>query len=128
MRNSTVTVRLTNTMADPKSLTEYVAGSVGLPSDLPFKVPFGSMVSSVRLLATKGAILQSVTSNGEKLVPIEATERGRPAFEVQVIIPPGQSGELTFQLSEPTVAGAPRVPIQPLIDEVTPVVSVPTCS
>ena len=128
MRNSTVTVRLTNTASgDMKSLPEYVAGSGGLPPDLPFKVPPGSMVSSVRLLATKGAELRSVTSNGERIVPSEATERGHPAFEVQVIVPAGQSGELSFQLSEPTAPGEPRVPVQPLIDAVTPVVSVPAC-
>ena len=49
------------------------------------------------------------------------TERGHPSFEVQVAIPPGQSGELGFHLSEPTSPGAPRVPVQPLVDNVTPV-------
>jgi len=44
------------------------------------------------------------------------------------VIPPGEGGELTFRLSEPTSPGAPRVPIQPLIDNVTPKVSVPECS
>jgi len=127
VRNSTVTVRLTNTMSGT-DLPEYVAGGMGLPSDLPIKVPPGTMVSSVRLLATKGATLQNVTSNGERIVPnIETVERGRPSFEVQVAIPPGQSGELTFQLEEPTSAGEPRVPVQPLIDNIAPVVSVPTC-
>jgi hypothetical protein len=46
---------------------------------------------------------------------------------VQVLIPPGQSGELSFQLEEPTAVGEARVPVQPLIDNVAPRVSVPTC-
>lgn len=128
MRNSTVTVRLTNTAGDVKSLPEYVAGGMGLPPDLPFKVPPGTMVSSVRLIATKGAKLVGLTANGERTAAITKAERGHPAFEVQVVIPPGQSGELVFQLSEPTAGGEPRVPVQPLIDGVEPVVSVPVCS
>ena len=69
----------------------------------------------------------SLLSNGERGVFFEANERGRPGFEVQVAIPPGKSGELIFRLSEPTFPGAPRVPVQPLLDDVTPVISVPQC-
>ncbi len=127
MRNSTVTVRLTNTANNAK-LPDYVAGLNGTPTDFPIKVPPGTMVSSVRVLATKGAILKAVTSNGERVLPnAETVERGRPSFEVQIVIPPGQSGELSFQLSEPTAAGEARVPTQPLVDTVSPVVSVPKC-
>lgn len=128
MRNSTVTVRLTNTATETKSLPEYVAGGMGLPPDLPVRVPPGTMVSSVRLIATKGAKLVGLTANGERTAAISKVERGHPAFEVQVVIPPGQSGELVFQLSEPTVAGQAEAPVQPLIDNPTPVISVPTCS
>ena len=128
MRNSTVTVRLTNTVTDVKPLPEYVAGGLGLPRDLPINIPPGSMVSSVRLLATKGAELVNLTSNGERIVPSrENSERGHPSFEVFVVIPPGQSGELVFQLSEPIVPGEARVPVQPLIDNPKPKVSVPVC-
>lgn len=128
MRNSTVTVRLTNTLSDAKGLPEYVAGSMGLPADTPIKIPPGSMVSSVRVIATKGAMLQNVTSGGNRVMATEAVERGHPSFEVQVVVPPGQSGELVFQFSEPTAAGEARVPVQPLIDNPTPAVSVPVCS
>jgi hypothetical protein len=125
-RNSTVTVRLTNTRVD--STSEWATVSQGLPSDFPIKFPPGTMISSVKLLATKGATLTSVTANGEKILPNrEVVERGRSSFEVQVVIPPGQSGELSFQLEEPTSPGEARVPVQPLIDNVTPRVSVPTC-
>ena len=71
--------------------------------------------------------LVSVISNGRRVPAFTGTERGHPTFEVQVAIPPGQSGELSFHLSEPTVPGAPRVPIQPLVDNVTPAISVPEC-
>ena len=127
MRNSTITVRLTNTASGDK-LPEYVGGTMGLNPDIPIKVPPGTMVTSVRVLATQGAKLTAVTSDGEKIGAVVHTERGHPTYEVQVAIPPGQSGELSFQLSEPTAPGDARVPVQPLIDLVTPVVSVPTCS
>jgi hypothetical protein len=126
MRNSTITVRLSNTATD-KPLPDYVAGSPGLSSDIPFEAPSGTMVTSVRVIATKDAQLVNVTSNGAKVPAVVRKERGHPTFEVQVAIPPGQSGELVFRLAEPTSPGAPRVPIQPLIDAVTPLVSVPEC-
>lgn len=127
MRNSTVTVRLTNTIGDTKDLPEYIVGFLGLPPDMPVKFPPGTMVSSIRLISTKGAKLVGLTANGERTAAITKVERGHPAFEVQVIIPPGQSGVLVFQLSEPTSPGSPAVPIQPLIDNVTPKVLVPAC-
>ncbi len=126
-RNSTIIVRLTNTAEGDKQLPEYVAGTMGLIKGLPIKVPSGTMVTSVRVIATQGARLEGVTSNGEKISAVVGTERGHPTFEVQVLIPPGQSGELSFRLVEPTAPGKPRVPIQPLVDEVVPKVSVPTC-
>jgi len=126
MRNSTITVRLTNTATD-RPLPDNVAGDSGLATDIPLKVPSGTMVSSVRVLATKGAKLMSVSSNGERTAAIKHLENGHPSFEVQVAIPPGQSGELTFRLSEPTSPGEARVPVQPLIDKFKAKVSVPTC-
>jgi hypothetical protein len=125
-RMSTVTIRLTNTARD-NSLPDYVSSSAGLP-EFPIKAPSGTMVTSVRLVATKDAKLVSILSNGQRVPAFKNTERDHPSFEVQVAIPPGQSGELSFHLSEPTSPGAPRVPIQPLVDSVTPVVSVPECS
>lgn len=127
-RTSTVTVRLKNTVSPDAQLSEYVAGTEGLIADVPFEVPNGTMITSVRLLATKNASLVSALANGERVSVVQGTERGHPTFEVQVLIPPEQSGELTFRLSEPTAAGAARVPMQPLIDNVTPEVSVAECS
>lgn len=125
-RMSTVTVRLAN-RAPNTDLPEYVAGSLGLLRDLPVKVPSGTMLTSVRLVGTKGAKLVSALANGQKAPVFTGTEMGHPTFEVQVAIPSGKSGELTFRLSEPTAPGAARVPVQPLVDPATPKVMVPHC-
>lgn len=127
-RMSTVTVRLKNTAPADASLSDYVGGTQGLSRDIPFAVPRGTMVTSVRLLATTNASIVSVLANGERTPFTQSVERGHPSYEVQVLIPPGKSGELVFRLSEPTSTGAPRVPVQPLVDTVVPVVSVPECS
>lgn len=126
-RNSTVTIRLRNA-APTASLPDYVASAGGLNPELPVTLPAGSMATSVKLIATHGAELQSGLANGERTQVFTGIERGHPTFEVQVLIPPGQSGELKFRLSEPTTTGSARIPIQPLVDPVTPVVSVPECS
>lgn len=126
-RMSTVTVRLKNA-APSTPLPDYVAGTGGLNPDIPITLPSGSMVTSVRLIGTEGARLESALSNGEKVAVVAGSERSHPTYEIQVAIPPGQSGELTFRLSEPTAPGGARVPVQPLADNVTPVVSVPECT
>jgi hypothetical protein len=126
-RMSTVTIGLANTAPD-KPLPDYVASSPGLRPEILIEVPRGTMLTSVRLLATKDATLASALVNGQQVPVFSGTERGHPSFEVQVAIPPGQSGELSFRLTEPTSPGAPRLPIQPLVDTVTPEISVPECS
>ena len=126
MRNSTVTVRLTNTMTEGR-LPDYHAGLDGLAPGIQINLPRGSMLTSVRVIATKGARLLGVTSDGERTTATTQVENGHPSFEVQVAIPPGQSGELAFRMAEPTAPGNPRVPVQPLIDSVTPDVEVPAC-
>ncbi|MHA3024388.1 DUF4012 domain-containing protein [Mycobacterium sp. BMJ-28] len=126
-RNTTVTVKL-KSVAPEQSLPDYVAGSGGLRQDVPIKLPSGSMLTSVRLIGTKGATILSAFSNGERIPVFTGTERGHPTFEIQVAIPPRQAGELVFRLSEPTAAGDARVPVQPLIDSVAPKVNVPNCT
>ncbi|RUP27206.1 MAG: DUF4012 domain-containing protein [Mycolicibacterium sp.] len=126
-RNSTVTVKLTSTVPDVP-LPEYVAGSLGLSRNVPITLPSGSMLTSVRLVATKGAALVGAFSNGQQIPVFTGTDRGHPTFEIQVAIPPRQSGELVFRLSEPTTPGAARVPAQPLIDTAAPTVAVPECT
>lgn len=126
-RMSTVTVRLRNTAPVDASLPDYVAGTEGLDRSVPFAVPRGTMVSSIRLLATTNSAVVSVLANGERVPFTQSIERGHPSYEVQVLVPPAQAGELVFRLSEPTAPGEPRVPVQPLVDEVSPTVSVPEC-
>ncbi len=126
-RNSTVTVKLRSVVPEAP-LPEYVAGSLGLSHDVPLSLPSGSMLTSVRLVATKGARLMGAFSNGQQIPVFTGTDRGHPTFEIQVAIPPRQSGELTFRLIEPTAPGAARVPLQPLIDTTAPVVKVPDCA
>jgi hypothetical protein len=125
-RKTTVTVRLTNTAPDGP-LPDYVASTLGLPSNIPINAPSGTSVSSVILVATPNAKLESAVVDGRRRPVFTGTERGHPIFEVQVSIPRGVTGEFRFLLTEPTAPGAPRVPIQPLLDNVTPVVSVPEC-
>ena len=122
-----MTVQLTNTANPDGQLPNYVGGSSGLPAQLNIKVPNGTMVSSVRVIATKGSRLLSVTSNGDRTQAITHMENGHPSFEVQLAIPPGQTVELAFRLSEPTSSGAPQVPVQPLIDNPRVKISVPEC-
>ncbi len=126
-RNSTVTVKLTSVVPNTP-LPEYVAGSLGLKSDIPLTLPSGTMVTSVRLVATKGAKLEGAFSNGQQVPVFTGVDRDHPTFEIQVAIPPRQSGVLTFRLSEPTAPGVARVPPQPLIDETAPTVKVPECT
>lgn len=126
-RNSTVTVRLANTAEDVPA-PDYVAGALGFTKEQNLNVPRGTMLTSVRLLATAGAEVESVLSNGLRLPVFTTTERKHPSFEVQIAIPPGQTAEVVYRLSEPTSAGAARVPVQPLVDVVKPDISVPECS
>lgn len=127
-RLSTVTVRLTNTIADAAPLPDYVAGRPGFFTGLADNVPRGAMFTSVRLLATQGAQLIGVLANDTKIRVFGALERGHPSYEAQVAIPPGKTAVLTFRLSEPTTPGEARIPVQPLIDNVAPKISVPTCT
>ena len=125
-RASTVTVQLTNAVPN-EPLPDYVASDAGLSPEVPIEVPKGTNIISVRLLATKGANLSAALLNGERVPAILSTERGHPVFEVQVIIPPGQTADVQFQLSEPTASGVPRSPSQPLVNTVVPKVMVPEC-
>lgn len=121
-RKSVVTVRLTNGVS-PDGLPDYVARN----NEIPVDVPHGTNLSWVNLLATRNAELTNATIDGEQLTIVAGSERGRPVFNAQVAIEPGHTTELRYELTEPTSPGAPRVPIQPLVDDVTTVVKVPEC-
>jgi hypothetical protein len=127
-RQSTVTIRLTNTLKDAAGLPDYVAGRLGFFPEMAGDIPRGTMLTSVRLLTTKDAKVLSVLANGQRTRVFGSMERGHPSFESQVAIPPGKTVELTFRLSEPTSSGEARVPVQPMRDSATPKVSVPACA
>jgi hypothetical protein len=122
-RKSTVTIRLTNN-APPGGLTDYVGGV----HDLPFQMPNGTNTPWVSLIATAGAELTNATIDGQQLTVAYGQERGHPVFNSQVAMEPGRTIVLRYELSEPTPPGSARVPIQPLVDNPTPVISVPECA
>ncbi|NMD93855.1 DUF4012 domain-containing protein [Rhodococcus sp. BL-253-APC-6A1W] len=121
-RDSTVTVRLTNTLP-PGDYTSYVAGMF----DNPIGAPVGTNLSDVGLLATQGAKLNKVTVNGTSAFAFNGKERGHPMFNVQVPVPQSETTELVYELTEPTAPGEPRVPIQPIIDKPIIEAAVPAC-
>jgi hypothetical protein len=125
-RKSVVTVRLVNNVPD-QPLPDYVAGTSGL-SGFQVDVPKNSNITSVTLLATKGAMLSGVFVNGVKTRAFGGSDRGHPVYQVQLAVQRGMPVVVRWELSEPTSPGAPRVPIQPLRDEVIPKVSVPECT
>lgn len=126
-RKSTVTVRLTNSAPDGP-LPDYVAASPGLREQFPYEIPSGTSVSTISLQSTTGAKIVSALVDGRRTAVFTYAERGHPVYELQVALPRGKTTEVKFNLEEPTSAGQARVPIQPLVDNVTPVVSVPDCS
>lgn len=123
-RKSVVTVKLTNNVTAGDELPDSVTGPANAP---PFDLPKGFNAAWVSLLATTGAQLTNATVDGQILTVFPGAERGHPIFNSQVAIDPGRTIELRYEITEPTAAGAPRVPIQPLLDKVAPVVSVPEC-
>lgn len=125
-RESTVTVKLTNTLTD-MSLPDYVIGSLGVQSFVA--IPRGTNFANVQLLATTGATVSKVEVNGEERPNSQTEERGHPSSRTTVLTKPGQTSTITFHLTEPTSATGPaKVPVQPLVDQPEITVDVPECS
>jgi hypothetical protein len=121
-RKSVVTVRLTNNVPI-SGIPGYVGGAEGLP----IKLPDFTNAASVSLLATKNAELKNATIDGHKATIFVGAERGHPLYEAQLMIQPGRTVELKYELDEPTTPGAPSAPSQPMRKTVVPVVNVPEC-
>ncbi|WP_442972627.1 DUF4012 domain-containing protein [Rhodococcus sp. Rp3] len=121
-RNSNVAVRLTNNVP-PGNYTDYVAGMF----DNPVGAPVGTNLTDLGLLTTQGTKLNKVTVDGRPAFAYTAAERGHPMFNVQTSVPPGETVEVVYELTEPTVKGSARIPIQPLIDDPRVVADVPVC-
>ena len=71
---------------------------------------------------------RTIDTTGKAVMPGLINAHNHPVFNSQIAIEPGRTVELRYEFTEPTSPGAPRVPVQPLRDDVTPVVSVPECS
>ncbi len=122
-RESTVQVKLTNTLSD-LSLPPYVIGTLGNVKN----VPNGTNIAIVQIDGTAGATLNSVSVNGESNFFSSGSELGHPASFTQVTIPPGETVTVDFQFTEPTSATGPAVvPVQPLVDQPVVKVEVPEC-
>ncbi|MDV6305592.1 DUF4012 domain-containing protein [Rhodococcus cerastii] len=120
-RTSTVTATLTNTV-NPDGLTQYVA------STFQPNVPYGTNEAIVYLYGTQGATITAMKVDGVTAFSIQGgTELGRPVKAAYVTIPPGESQTVTWELEEPSSAGAATVPVQPLVDPATVTIDVPQC-
>ncbi|ORL02467.1 hypothetical protein A6F55_15565 [Prescottella equi] len=122
-RKSTVTVRLTNTLP-PGDYTKYVAGMF----DNPAGAPVGTNLTNLSLVATQGAKLNKVTVDGKPAFAFTGAERGHPVFDIQTQVRQGQTIEVKYELTEPTVGGEARVPAQALLDKAAITVRVPQCA
>ena len=127
-RMSTVADRLKNTVQPDAPLPHYVASTPSLIRGAPIGVPWSTKLTFVRLLGTANASLVKVLANGRRIPVNAGREPGYPSWEAQVAMSPSQFGGLGFRLSEPTSPRLPRVPVQPLVETVTPVISVPECT
>lgn len=121
-RESQVTVRLSNELP-PGDYTNYVASMV----DNPVGAPRGTNLTDVGLLATQGSTLKRVTVDGRPNFAYTNEERGHPLFNVQAPIPQGETIEIVFELEEPSTAGNPLIPVQPLVDTPSVINSAPVC-
>jgi len=111
MRRSTVRITLTNN-SPARGLPAYVSGR-GDSHSYPVKP--GDNRLQVSYLATQGAQLESVTVAGRQGTGRIGTERGHPAYTVDVELPQGTSRTVVLQLSEPAGEGEPIVLRQPLV-------------
>ncbi|CCQ13625.1 putative uncharacterized protein [Rhodococcus sp. AW25M09] len=120
-RTSTVTATLTNTV-NPDGLTQYVA------STFQPNVPYGTNEAIVYLYGTQGATITAMKVDGVTAFSIQSgTELGRPVKAAYVTIPPGESQTVTWELQEPSSAGAATVPVQPLVNPAAVTIDVPQC-
>jgi hypothetical protein len=122
-RPSTVTVTVTNDA--PPNLPAY-AGS-RLDSERDDGSPDGTDRLLVTVRPTAGSQLDALTVDGRRGGAGSYVEEGRPAYVADVEIRPGTTRTLLFQLTEPTVAGAPTLVPQPLVIPEQSTVAVPTC-
>ncbi|MGW0017505.1 DUF4012 domain-containing protein [Rhodococcus sp. NPDC003382] len=125
-RKSTVTVRLHNDA--PEEVVGYPRYVAGIMETRTEKVPMGSNLPMVSLVATQGARLDKVTVDGNSAFPLRGTEVGHPVFHIRTAVPRGETVEVVFEMTEPSAPGVAQTPIQPLVDTPTVTVDVPVCN
>lgn len=114
---SDVTISVTLTSTAP-------ADAAGLPASLTgggyYGVPAGDIGVNVSVAAPAGYFPGGVTEGAERLLPIDADDRGNPTSLVSVVLTPGQSRTVDFRFTAPdTRAVAPAVLHTPLITQPT---------
>lgn len=124
-RATRVVAEITNN-APLQDYTTYIAGRQN--ESTRYDGPSGTNRSVVALYATQGATLTNATVDGTPLFLLTAAERGHPVFYVPVVIEPGQTQTIEYDLVEPTVEGEPRAPIQPQSMPAQTEVDFPDCS
>ncbi|QII07997.1 DUF4012 domain-containing protein [Rhodococcoides fascians A25f] len=124
-RTTHVVAELTNN-APLQDYTTYIAGRQN--DSTRYDGPPGTNRSVVALYATQGATLTNATINGTPLFLLTAAERGHPVFYVPVVIEPGRTKTIEYNLVEPNVAGKASAPVQPQSVPVPTEVDFPDCS
>lgn len=120
-RTTTVTATLTNN-APPEGLPPYVANTFRKD------VPYATNESIVYLYATVGSNITGVTVNGYSTLTIQSgTEKGHPVRGVYVTIRPGESQTVVWTVEEPTAAGVPTLPVQPLTRDAQTTMQLAAC-
>jgi hypothetical protein len=123
LRASTITVTLHNG-APTSGLSAYALTRADNPAK-PY--PPGQNRTLVSVYVAVGAQLVSATLDGKPVVLQATTERGHPRLSRYVAIDPASSSVLVLHLQEPSVAGSPTVPLQPLVRAQVTHVSLPIC-
>ncbi|MEW2015257.1 DUF4012 domain-containing protein [Rhodococcus sp. NPDC076796] len=124
-RTTRVVAEITNNAAQ-QDYTTYIAGRQN--DSTRYDGPPGTNRSVVALYATQGATLTNATINGTPLFLLTAAERGHPVFYVPVVIEPGQTKTIEYNLVEPTVAGEAQAPVQPQSVPAATEVDFPDCN
>ncbi|MDR1998560.1 MAG: DUF4012 domain-containing protein, partial [Frankiaceae bacterium] len=123
-RTVTATLTLTNN-APTSGLSNYVSGRLDNP---PYPVARGDNLELVSYYATAGAVVKSVTVNGEPVPGVNSQqELGHPLIRFAVELPIGQQQQVVITLQEPNNGAAPHILRQPLVRPLDVTATLPTC-
>lgn len=124
VRETTVTVRLTNDVAPDADLPDYVAGRLADPSRLPVR---NANVELVGVYAGTDAEVVDVRLDGQRVGFRLGDEQGHLAVLIPVTLAPRQPRTVVLTLSEPASTRTPVVEVQPLVRKQETVVDLPRC-